>query len=53
MLDDSKLSEILPKTFEKLELFHSNPFTHCFSGDVESAWLMMVHGVDPRLVDHV
>ena len=50
---DEALAELLPKSFEVLGLYHGNPFTCCHNGDVESAWLMLVHGVDPRIVDHV
>ena len=50
---DERLSEYLPKTFEELGLYYSNPFTHCRNGDTESLWLMLVHGVDPRIVDNV
>jgi hypothetical protein len=50
---DEKLAEILPSVFEQLGLFYSNPFTHCINGDVESTWLMLVHGVDPHIVGQV
>lgn len=50
---DEKLSELLPQTFEQLGLYYSNPFLHCHEGDVESAWLMLVHGVDPRITGPV
>ena len=50
---DKKLAEILPSVFEQLGLFYSNPFTHCLNGDVESTWLMLVHGVDPHIVGQV
>jgi hypothetical protein len=50
---DEKLSELLPKTFESLGLYYGNPFTYCLKGDVESVWMMLVHGVDPRIVDQV
>ena len=50
---DQKLADLLPLTFEKLGLFYSNPFVHCHKGDVESVWLMLVHGVDPFIVDQV
>ena len=50
---DQKLADLLPSTFEKLGLFYSNPFLHCHNGDVESLWLMLVHGVDPCIVDQV
>jgi len=51
--DDPKLADLLPQTFEKLGLFYSNPFAHCHKGDIESMWLMLVHGVDPFIVDQV
>jgi hypothetical protein len=50
---DGKLAQLLPATFEKLGLYYSNPFLHSRKGDVESVWLMLVHGVDPFLVDPV
>lgn len=50
---DERLSEYLPKSFEQLGLYYSNPFLHSRSGDVESLWLMLVHGVDPRIVENV
>lgn len=50
---DENLSQLLPDTFEKLGLYYSNPFIHSLEGDVESVWLMMVHGVDPRITGHV
>ena len=50
---DDLLSNLLPKTFEELGLHYSNPFSHCYYGDVESMWLMLVHGVDPQILDHV
>jgi hypothetical protein len=53
LFPDEKLSELLPNAFNKLGLIYSNPFHHCRNGDVESVWLMLVHGIDPLLVDHV
>ena len=50
---DEKLSQLLPAAFEKLGLFYTNPFIHCKTGDCESVWLMLVHGVDPFLSDPV
>ena len=40
----------LPKTFDALELYHSNPFNCCRNGDVESTWLMLVHGLEPHSI---
>ena len=53
IFSDDRLAELLPKVFEDLGLFNSNPFDHCHSGDVESLWLMLIHGVDPGIIDHV
>jgi len=50
---DERLTEILPQTFESLGLYYGNPFTYCHYGDVESVWMMLVHGVDSHIVDHV
>jgi len=50
---DQVLAELLPKSFESLAAYYGNPFTSFQNGDVESAWLMLVHGLDPRIVDNV
>lgn len=53
LFPDEKLSELLPSAFDKLGLIYSNPFLHCRNGDYESVWLMLVHGIDPHIADHV
>ncbi len=53
LFTDSLLTALLPKCFEALGLYHSNPFTLCAIGDVESFWLMLALGIDPRITDSV
>jgi len=53
LFTDSLLTALLPKSFESLGLYRSNPFTLCQNGDVESIWLMLAYGIDPRITDSV
>ena len=53
IFSDESLAKLLPQAFESLVLNYGNPFTSFHNGDVESAWLMLIHGLDPRIVDHV
>ena len=53
IFSDETLAKLLPQAFESLVLNYGNPFTSFQNGDVESAWLMLIHGLDPRMVDHV
>ena len=53
MFTDDVISELLPNLFEELGLYYSDPFSHCQLGDVESTWIMLVHGLDPNIVNQV
>ncbi len=52
-VNDKRLTETLPNVIEALELRGYNPFTLCHYGDVDSMWLLMVTGLDPKLVNRV
>jgi len=53
VFSDEVLAEQFPKSFDALGLYDCNPFTSCQIGDVESTWMMLLHGLDLGIVDHV
>ena len=52
-LNEDRLSIILPQTFDELDLAHHNPFLICQQGIYEALWLMLLRGLDARVVDQV